>query len=329
MKGWAAGLVILALAAILPLFASDAFIYVLGLSYLFIILAVSWDIIVGYTGQVNLGHTVFVGLGAYTTALLQVPARLQGTFLGYLANLPTIPIFPSILLGGCVAGLAGLIIGGITLRLRGWYFALVTAVLPLIFIETTIIWREIFGGEEGFSIGLERSLAPTTIGKYYMALALMIVLVGVSIVIVRSGIGLKFKAIREDILLAESLGINTVKCKVLAFVLSSFLAGIVGGLMVHYRSTVSPGLYDVPLMLLVILAAVIGGLGTIFGPMIGGVVVYLMKYWWLKGTISPLRALGLPINDDIILYAVLIVLAILVPEGLWTRIGGMFRKAYG
>ncbi|MEM3737119.1 MAG: branched-chain amino acid ABC transporter permease [Candidatus Bathyarchaeia archaeon] len=313
-------LAFLVVALIVPGFASDAFVYILGLTYLFIILAVSWDIIVGYAGQINLGHTVFVGLGAYTAALLQVPSRLQGTFLEFMSKIPQTPIFMSILSGGVVAGVVGLMIGVITLRFRGWYFALVTAVLPLVFIETTIIWSDVFGGEEGFSIGSENALAPTIAGKYYSALALMLISVAIMFAVVNSKIGLKFKAVREDFYLAESVGINTVYYKVLAFVISSFFAGVAGAAIVHYRISVSPSLYDIPLMLLIILAAVTGGIGTIFGPIIGGLVVYLIKYWWLKGAISALQTAGLPVNDDIILYTILIVLAVLMPEGLWLKI---------
>ena len=298
----------------------DALSYIMGLTYLFIILAVSWDIIVGYAGQINLGHTVFIGIGAYTTALLQVPSRFQGTFFDFLSEMPRIPIFASILFGGIVAGIVGFLIGVVTLRLKGWYFALVTAILPFIFIETTIIESEIFGGEEGFSIGLERALAPTSLGKYYIALVLMLVSVVIMFTIVNSRVGLKFKTVREDLNLAEAVGINTVNYKVLAFIISSFFAGITGAAIVHYRSTVSPGLYDIPLMLLIILAAVIGGLGTILGPIIGGLIVYLTRYWWLKGAISAFTVAGLPINDDIILYIILIALAILAPEGLWVKV---------
>lgn len=319
-------LVSIIVATIIPKFIPDALIYILGLTFLFIILTVSWDIIVGYTGQINLGHTVFVGVGAYTAALLQVPSRFQGTFLGFISEMPRIPIFASIISGGVAAGIAGFIIGVITLRLKGWYFALVTAVLPLVFIETTIIWREIFGGEEGFSIGLERALAPTSLGKYYLALALMLVSVAVMFAIVNSKVGLRFKAVREDFHLAESVGINTVNYKVLAFVVSSFFAGIAGAMIVHYRITVSPGLYDIPLMLLIILAAVIGGIGTIFGPIIGGFIVYLTKFWWLKGAINVLTATSLPVNDDIILYSILIAIAIFAREGLWAKARKFIHK---
>lgn len=304
----------------------DALSYIMGLTYLFIILAVSWDIIVGYAGQINLGHTVFIGIGAYTTALLQVPSRFQGTFFDFLSEMPRIPIFASILFGGIVAGIVGFLIGVVTLRLKGWYFALVTAILPFVFIETTIIGKDVFGGEEGFSVGLERALAPTSLGKYYIALALMLTSVAIMFIIVNSRVGLKFKAIREDSYLAESIGVNTVIYKVLAFVITSFFAGITGAAIVHYRSTVSPGLYDVPLMLLIILAAVIGGLGTIFGPIIGGLIVYLSRYWWLKGMIGAFTVIGLPINDDIILYTILIAIAILAPEGLWPKVSKFFRE---
>lgn len=313
-------LIFVAVSLIIARITPDALTYIIGLTYLFIILAVSWDIIVGYAGQINLGHTVFVGIGAYTTALLQVPSRFQGTFFEFLSEMPRIPIFASIFFGGIVAGIVGFLIGVITLRLRGWYFALVTAILPLVFIETTIIGSGVFGGEEGFSVGLERALAPTSLGKYYIALALMLVSVTTMFMIVNSRVGLKFKAVREDFYLAESVGINTVNYKVLAFVISSFFAGITGAAIVHYRSTVSPGLYDIPLMLLIILAAVIGGLGTILGPIVGGFIVYLTRYWWLKGAISAFTIAGLPINDDIILYMILIALAILAPEGLWVRV---------
>jgi branched-chain amino acid transport system permease protein len=311
---------IVVIGAIVPHFIPEALIYILGLTFLFAVLAVSWDLIVGYAGQINLGHTVFVGVGAYTAALLQVPSRFEGTGLEFLANMPIFPIPLSILAGGITAAIIGFAVGIITLRLKGWYFALVTAVLPLVFIQTTFIWSDIFGGEEGFSIGLERALAPTTLGKYYAALAIMLISVIAMLVVANSRVGLKFKTVREDADLAEAVGINTTNYKVLAFVISAFFAGIAGASMMHYMVTVGQLFYDVPLMLLIILAAVIGGLGTIFGPIVGAFIVYLTKFWWLKGALPLIAATGLPLNDDMILYAMLIVIAILAPGGLWSKI---------
>jgi branched-chain amino acid transport system permease protein len=303
-----AGLLVIT-AFLLPIFIPEAYLYIIGLSFLFAIMVASWDLMVGYTGKVNLGHTVFVGIGAYTAALLQTPSRLGIEI--------DIPIFASVVIGGVVASTIGFAIGVITLRLRGYYFSLVTAILPLVFMQTVFIWRDVFGGEEGFSIGMENSFAPTVAGKYYSALILMLVSVGIMLHIVNSKLGLKFKAIREDEELAESLGVDTTKYKVLAFVISSFFAGIAGSAVIHYRITVSPDLYDVPLMLLIILSAVIGGLGTMYGSVAGGVIIYLAKNWWLKEVID---LASLPINDEIVLYGILIIVGIFMPHGIYDLI---------
>ncbi|RLI89158.1 MAG: branched-chain amino acid ABC transporter permease [Archaeoglobales archaeon] len=317
MKRVIALAITLAFAASLPLYIPEAFIYLLGLALLFAILVVSWDVMVGYTGYVNLGHTVFVGIGAYTAALLQ-SQRLA---------LPTLPVPASIVMGGFIAALVGLFIGIVTLRLRGYYFALVTAILPLVFMQTVFIWPDIFGGEEGFTI--EHGLAGSVVEKYYAALLIAFVSIAVMLLIVNSPVGLKLKAIREDEELAEAVGIDTVKYKIMAFVISSFFAGIGGAAIVHYRMVVAPDLYDIPLMLLVILSAVIGGLGTIYGPMIGGLLIYLAKNWWLKEVVDVFRFTALPINDDVILYLILIVVAILMPEGVYQGIKEKLKKERG
>ncbi len=309
-------LLITALAV--PLFLPEAFVYLLGLAMLFLILVISWDVIVGYTGQVNLGHTVFVGIGAYTAALLQVPSRFSGT-IDFLASLPQPHPIISILAGGIVAGLVGLGIGVVTLRLKGYYFALVTAILPLVFMKSVFVFSDVFGGEEGFSIGLERSFSADTTVRYYYALAILLFCFVAMWLILNSEIGLRFRAVRDDEELAEAVGVDVVKYKILSFVISSFFAGIGGAAIVHYRITVSPDLYDIPLMLLIILSAVIGGLGTLYGPLFGGLFIYLMKNWWLKELTTNLPS-WMPINDEVVLYIILIAVAILAPEGAWVKI---------
>ena len=303
------------LAAILPLFVPEAYLYTIGLAYLFAVIAISWDLMVGYTGQVNLGHTTFVGLGAYVAALLQVPERMGMSF----------EISPAIaiLIGGIAAAFVGFFIGVITLRLRGYYFALVTAILPLVFMQTVFIWRDVLGGEEGFSIGSENAISLSVVGKYYAALLILLISLAIMLAIVNSRIGLRFKAVRDSEELAESLGIDTTRYKVLAFVISSFFAGIAGAAIVHYRITVSPELYDVPLMLLVILSAVIGGIGTIIGPLFGAIVIYLAKNWWLRELIA---TASLPINDEIVLYALLIAVGITLPRGIYAEVAARIYK---
>ena len=293
---------LLVLAAGMPLVLPEAYLYILGLAYIFAVMVISWDLMVGYTGQVNLGHTTFVGLGAYVAALMQTPLRSGMALHPALA----------IVAGGVTASAVGLAIGIITLRLRGYYFSLVTAILPLVFMQTVFIWRELFGGEEGFTV--ENTIFTTTLEKYYFSLLVLLVSLIIMKKIVDSRIGLRFMAIRDSEELAESLGINTTRYKVMAFILSSFFAGIAGAMVVNYRFTVSPDLYGVPLMLLIILSAVLGGLGTLYGPLVGAIVIYLAKNWWLGDLI---RTFSFPINDEIVLYAILIAVGILMPEGFY------------
>lgn len=314
---------IVAIMLLLPRVLPEAYIYLIGLAFLFIILTVSWDVMVGYTGQVNLGHTVFVGVGAYTTALLQTQ-RLHGTSMEFLAVEP--PIYLSIIAGGVMAALIGFIIGIITLRLRGYYFALVTAILPLVFMQSVYIWSDVFGGEEGFSVGLNKVLTETTVGSYYAAFFIMLVSIIIMLALVKSPLGLKLKALREDQELAEAAGIDTVRYKLTAFVISSFFAGVGGAAIIHYRITVGPDLYGIPLMLLIILSTVIGGLGTIYGPIVGGFFIYLSKNWWLRELVDKTFIADLPINDEIILYIILIVIAIFMPHGVYQGIKEKLAK---
>ncbi|MEM1943135.1 MAG: branched-chain amino acid ABC transporter permease [Candidatus Caldarchaeum sp.] len=324
--GDAVGVAVLAgLLASAPLYIPEALIWILGMSFLFIVIALSWDLATGYAGQINLGLTSFVGLGAYTSALLQVTSRLRGTPFEFLAGQPTVPVELTLPAGGVASALVGAAIGGVTLRLKGWYLALVTAILPIAFVQSTYVWKDVFGGEEGFT--LPTGLAPTPIGKYYIALVIMLLSLATMLLITRSRLSLRLRALRDEPELAESIGLDTVKLKVLAFTVSSFFSGIAGAAIVNYRQVANNDLYDVPLMLLVILAVVIGGAGTMWGPVVGGFLVYTMKFWWLKGVVYELASsTGLPINDDVILYTVLIVLAILAPKGLWAVLGENISK---
>jgi branched-chain amino acid transport system permease protein len=109
--------------------------------------------------------------------------------------------------------------------------------------------------------------------------------------------------------------------------ISSFFAGIGGAAIVHYRITAGPDLYNIPLMLLIILSTVVGGLGTIYGSVIGGFFIYLAKNWWLREVIDRIsKVYHVPINDEIILYAILIVIAIFLPEGVYHGIKKKIQK---
>ncbi len=307
---------LIALLAVIPFFATQSVIYLLGLTFIFVVFVISWDLIAGYAGQVNLGHTVFIGIGAYTTALLQNPERFEG-FLDFLAGIPQLPIWVTIIIGGLMAVAFGFIIGAICLRLKGYYLALVTAILPLICIQFLNVYSDVFGGYEGFSIGFGKALASDLVGKYYIALAFMIISIVATVYIIRSPLGIKLKAIREDEELAEAIGIDVVKYKLVAFCLSAFFAGLAGAMMVHYRITVGPDLFDVPLMLMIILSAVIGGLGSIYGPVAGAFLIYLAKNYVF---VKVVQSLSLNVSDEIFLYILLIVIILKSPEGIFEKV---------
>ncbi len=305
-----------------PYFLSETVVYLLGLTFIFIIYVVSWDLVAGQTGQVNLGHTVFIGIGGYTTALLQNSYRFKN-FIDFLAEIGPLPIWLTIILGGMHALLVGLVVGIVCLRLRGHYLALVTAILPLIFVQIINIYSQVFGGYEGFSIGFNKVLARDITLRYYIVMAVCLIILTLIYLLVNSKIGVKLRAIRDDEKLAESVGINVVKYKLMAFCISAFFAGIAGALAVHYRLTVGLDLFDIPLMLLIILAAIVGGLGNFWGAILGAVTVYLLKNWIVKSAISLAR---LPLHDEIVLYFLLVLLILKAPNGLFTRVYELYKN---
>ncbi len=282
----------------------ESHLYTLGFAMLFACLSASWDLVVGYTGQVNLGHTTFVGLGAYVTSVL-IAGRL-----GFILDGVT-----STLIAVLLSALVGIAFGAVALRLKGYYFALVTAILPLVFMQTVFVWSEVFGGEEGFSIGLENGIPPDL--RYPFALTVSFATLVLLRKVVNSKIGMRFMAIRDNEELAESLGIDTTLYKMLSFTISSAIAGFLGAFIVLYRLTVAPDLYGIDLMLLIILATVIGGLGTIYGPFFFGIIVYILKLIAIR---EMLEILSLNMSDEIVLYAILIVTAITMPEGVAVKL---------
>ena len=280
--------------------------YYLGILFLasiFAIFAASWDLLSGFTGQMNFGHALFFGVAAYTAALLNLHFGL--------APWLTIP------LGALAAVLAGLIIGVPCLRLRGIYLALATLAFPLILIAVLYTIPNITGGEMGVS-GIDPLSGSRTI-DYYIAVTLMIGLGFVMWKITASKTGLLFHAIREDEVTARASGINTTRYKLLAFCLSGFFAGIAGGLYVHYMKVAGPSTLELLLSFQVVIWAIFGGIATIYGPIAGVFILYV-----------PLTLLeSVPVVSEIrmLLIAVIVVLVMLfMPEGLTTWVRDKIEK---
>jgi branched-chain amino acid transport system permease protein len=284
------------LLLLLPVFTQDPYLLrILILASIFAILAASWDLLSGFTGQMNFGHALFFGVGAYTAALLNLHAHL--------------PPWVSIPFGALGAVLAGLIIGIPCLRLRGTYLALTTLAFPIILMGIIFAIPGVTGGELGIT-GLER-LARSRVTNYYITVVLMLVLCTIMWKITDSNTGIIFHAIREDELAVRSSGINTTRYKLLAFCLSGFFAGIAGGLYAHFMRIAGPSTLEVSMSFQVVIWAVFGGIVTIYGPIGAVFILYplleFFRFW--------------PEYRTLMFAIVILIILLYMPEGLlpWIR----------
>jgi len=294
-------LVFLVLLFFIPLITQQPYtLRILILSNIFVIFAVSWDFISGYTGQINFGHAMFFGVAAYTAALLN-------KYLG-LEPWATIPI------GALAAVLAGVVMCLPALRLRGPYLSLVTLALPLILLGVIKAFPEVTGGEHGIS-GVA-ALSDSRVLDYYISVLVMIPsvmimwkLTDAKSALVRTGIILH--AIREDEIATRASGINTIRYKLFAFIVGGFFAGIAGGLYVHFLKVAGPSTLSLMMSFQAIIWTVFGGIVSIYGAVVGVYVLFpLMEF---LRVIPELR---------VIIFSIVVILILLfMPEGIavWIR----------
>lgn len=281
---------------ILPVLTKDPYwLRILIFTSIFAIFAASWDLLSGFTGQINFGHALFFGVAAYTSGLINVHAKL--------------PHFVTIPLGAIAGVLTGLIIGIPCLRLRGTYLALTTLAFPIILTGLVFAIPDVTGGELGIS-GLQR-LSASRVKDYYIAVVLMLALTSIMWKITDSKLGIILHAIREDEIAVRAAGINTTRYKLLAFCLSGLFAGISGGLYAHIMRTVGPSTLEISLSFLVIVWSVFGGIVSIYGPVAGVFMLFPLAEF--------LRVLP---EIRMLIFAVLVMLILIyMPEGLipWIR----------
>src|SRR5512136_1367233 len=253
---------------LLPVFTKDSYLLrIFTLTSIFAILAASWDLLSGFTGQMNFGHALFFGVGAYAAAMLN-------KFAG-------IPPWGSIPLGALAAVVAGLVIGIPCLRLRGTYLALTTLAFPIILMGVVFALPGLTGGELGIS-GIAR-LAGSRVANYYIAAVTMLGLCTIMWKITDSNTGIIFHAIREDELAVRAAGINTTRYKLFAFCLSGFFAGVSGGLYAHFMRIAGPSTLDLSLSFTVVIYAFFGGIVTIYGPVAAVFILFplleFLRFW--------------------------------------------------
>ena len=247
----------------LPLWLTSAYhLHVAIMAGIFTILALSLNLLLGYTGQLSLGHAAFFGIGAYTSALLAL--RLEWPFW---LGLPAAAV---------AAGLAGWAIGRLALKVRGAYFVLVTISFAGVIALVSVNWMELTNGP----LGLPGVPAPSLAGVSFRTKTAYyyLVLVGAAGAyllcrrLVRSRVGRAFLALRENEPLAESVGIDPTRTLVLAAVVSAALAGVAGSLYAHYTRFVSPEVFLFNYTVTMVIMVVAGGKGTLAGPVVGALV---------------------------------------------------------
>jgi branched-chain amino acid transport system permease protein len=277
-----------------------------------IILAVSLNIISGHAGQFSLGHAGFMALGAYFASFLTV-----FYFLPYVSRFPEGMVqwllqngllVVAVLAGGLMAGIAGYVVGLPSLRLRGDYLAIVTLGFGEI-IRVLILNTDKVGAARGFS-GIPKW------ANFFWVYFFCGVTTLISWRLVRSSVGRAFLAVREDQIAAEAMGVDTTRYKVKAFIVSSFLAGVAGGLFAHYVMYLNPRTFEFVKSFEVVVMVVLGGLGSISGSIVSATVLTVL--------LEALRDVKnyIPGGKDprMIVYALmLIVLMLTRPQGLLGR----------
>jgi branched-chain amino acid transport system permease protein len=276
---------------------------ILNITAIFAIYACSWDLLGGFVGQINLGQALFLGVGAYLAALLNLHLSL--------------PFWITVPISGIGAVIVGLIACAPTLRLRGFYLALVTLTFPIILTGLVNTFPDLTGGELGL-YGID-SISDSENFKFYLIHLIMVC----SIYIMYKfsdpeskfvRVGVVLCGIREDEIAARVSGISTTKYKLGIFAMSGFFSGIAGALYAHLVNAAGPSNLELLFSILPILWTVFGGIGTIYGPVAGVYILYPLLQFIRNYSVGEKY-------HGVMLAAILIVVLLFMPEGItvWIR----------
>ena len=316
MKAVAVGaalVVLVALPAFPTVFGSYA-VTLFTLIFFYGFLGQAWNVVGGYAGQLSAGHAAFLGIGAYTAALLSVERGIT-PWIGMLA-------------GGALAALLGGIIGflGFRFGLRGFYFVLLTVAFSEI-CRVIAGNTEAVGGALGYYItftGNPRQFQfQDTRAYYYIALALMVGATALVAWLERRRFGVYLAAIREDETACEALGVDVLKYKLLAMIVSSFLAGLGGTFYAFQNFSLQPAaVFGIPLSVEIVIRSIIGGAGTLLGPILGSFILTPLG----ELSRSYFGQSGLH-GAHLIVYGVLLVGVVLfLPQGAYPFLARLFRR---
>jgi branched-chain amino acid transport system permease protein len=293
------------------------------------------NLINGFTGLFSLGHAGFMAVGAYTTALLtmSVSTKQMNFFLApMISPLDKIvwPFLPSLLLAGLITAFVAFLIGAPVLRLKGDYLAIATLgfgeIIRVIFTNT----QSVTNG----ALGLKGIPSKTNL---YWSFGVAIVTIIFMIILIKSSYGIAFKAIREDEIAAEAMGVNLFKHKVMSFVIGAFFAGIGGGLLGNLLGTIDPLMFKFSLTFNILLIIVLGGMGSITGTVISAFVVTIstevLRFLDESMNFGFFTVKGIPGLRMVVFSALLMIVILFFRKGLmgtnefsWDKLINIFRK---
>ena len=308
---------------------------ILTLSAIYAIFAVTFNLIFGYTGQFSLGHAGFAAVGAYVTALLTMsPAQKAANFfltpiVPFLRDVE-LPFLPALLIGGLVTVVVSLFVGVPALRLRGDYLAIATLGFSEIIRVLLVNLQSLTNG----ALGLKGIPSNTNLLYAWGMLAFCVI---VCKRLVDSSYGRAMKSVRDDEVAAEALGVNLFKHKILAYIVSSFFAGIAGGLLANLISTIDPKVFYYTLAYQIVGITVIGGMGSLTGSIIAAslytIFLELLRPIESPFNIGSLQVPGIPGMRMVIFSVLLLVVILFYRRGLmgdseftWDALFGFLKK---
>ncbi|WP_374522672.1 branched-chain amino acid ABC transporter permease [Hydrogenophaga sp.] len=318
---WAWVGVLVASLLAFPFVANEYWLYLACLVAINIASTTGLNLLTGYTGLVSLGQSAFMGLGAYTVAILQIR---YGT-----------PMLLNLLAGGVVAMLAGVVVGVPSLRVKGLYLAIATIAAGVIAHFVFSHFADLTGGSAGLSVPPAQVLGvvlDSSFKLYWVIVPITVLLLIGAANLFRTRIGRAFIAIRDRDISAEVLGIPLLRYKLLSFAISSFYAGVAGGLFAYFFRAITPESFPLIMSIFFLAAVIVGGMGTMLGSVLGAIFMTLVPevlkliVGWLPLGESAMLVLS-PVRT--IVFGLMIVLFLIFePHGLaevWRRIRRLFH----
>jgi branched-chain amino acid transport system permease protein len=305
-----------------PLYLDNYWLGVINLIGITLIAAIGLNILVGYCGQLSIGHAGFIAVGAYTSAVL--------------TNRFDLPFLVGLISAGLFAGLIGLIFGLPSVRVKGFYLAITTIAAQFIIIWVINHWG-ITGGFMGITVpyaSIGGLVFDNDVKQFYLIMVIVVICVFVAKNLVRTKVGRAFIAVRDNDLAAEVMGINLLYYKLLAFFIGCFFAGIAGSLLAHWIGTLSTEQFSFTESILYVGMIIIGGLGTTLGPILGVIFIRILQQLltvnlvpFLERSFTMFPA-GFASGVTPIVFGLVIVLfLVLEPRGLAHR-WSLFKAAY-